>query len=157
MRTHDAVRVTTLVAVAPPRAFALFTEELDLWWRHGPRHRTLGTGGMMQLEPGEGGRLLEHGGVAPLELGRVVVWEPPVRLVLRWRGLLQASEDVMTEVEVGFVAEAEGTRVTIEHRGWDLVPAEQRSRSGLTGYAFEAMLGLWWADLLVALRAAARR
>ena len=62
---------------------------------------------------------------------------------------------MITEVEVRFAAEGAGTRVTIEHRGWDQVPAEQRTRRGLIGPAFAAMVGLWWADLLVPLRTSA--
>ncbi len=38
----DEVEVTTLVAADAELAFAVFTEEIDLWWRHGPRHRTQG-------------------------------------------------------------------------------------------------------------------
>ncbi len=148
MIAGDRVVVTTLVAVAPDVAFAVFTEELDLWWRQGPRYRTQGARSMLRLEAGVGGRLLEYGGAEALELGRVLVWEPSERLVLAWRREL---DDDATEVEVGFVAEGAGTRVTIEHRGWTRVPAGHRSRHGLKGPAFAANLGLWWGDLLVTL------
>jgi hypothetical protein len=46
--------------------------------------------------------------------------------------------------------------VTIEHRGWDRVPAKHPGRGGLMGVAFTGLLGNWWADLLTALRADAR-
>ncbi len=38
MSDDDRVVVTTLVAVDPATAFAVFTEEVDAWWRHGPRN-----------------------------------------------------------------------------------------------------------------------
>ncbi len=49
-----------------------------------------------------------------VELGRVLVWEPPSRLVLDF--YLGSSATQPTGVEVTFTAENEGTRVTIHHR-----------------------------------------
>jgi uncharacterized protein YndB with AHSA1/START domain len=80
----DSARVTAFVAVEPAAAFAIFTEEIDLWWRRGPRFRAADSA--MRLEPGAGGRLVETGGGKATELGRVRVWEPGARLVLEWRG-----------------------------------------------------------------------
>ena len=47
MIAADRVEVTTMVAVEPALAFAVFTEELDLWWRAGPRFRTQGWGDLL--------------------------------------------------------------------------------------------------------------
>jgi uncharacterized protein YndB with AHSA1/START domain len=152
--SSDRVEVTTLVAAGLELTFTVFTEELDLWWRHGPRHRTQGDRSMLRLEAGVGGRLLEYGGVEAVVLGEVLVWDPPRRLVLQWRRGFEEGEG--TEVEVRFAAENAGTRVTIEHRGWDRVPEGHRARQGLVGHAFEAAIGLWWGDLLVSLRARAK-
>lgn len=150
MRATDHVRVTTLVAADPATTFAVFTEEIDQWWRRGPRYRGEGEASVIVLEAGVGGRLLELGaGRREQEIGRVLVWEPSTRLVLGWS---RDGGGVSTEVEVGFVAEADGTRVTIEHRGWDRVPAEQRARQGLIGHAFSDVLGLWWGDLMTGLQ-----
>jgi hypothetical protein len=38
-RNAETARVTTIVAVEPPEAFRVFTEETDAWWRHGVRFR----------------------------------------------------------------------------------------------------------------------
>jgi uncharacterized protein YndB with AHSA1/START domain len=46
----------------------------------------------------------------------VVAWEPPTRLVLRWR---VNPERAPTEVEVCFTPDGDGTRVELDHRGWD--------------------------------------
>ena len=35
----DQATVTVTLAVAPEEAFAIFTQEIDLWWRRGPRLR----------------------------------------------------------------------------------------------------------------------
>ena len=44
-------------------------------------------------------------------------WDPPTRLVLAWNIL--RAEDSPTEVEVRFLPDAAGTRVELEHRGWE--------------------------------------
>jgi len=125
----DAITVTTVVAVDAASAFSIFTDEVDLWWRREPRYRA---GGPMRFEPGVGGRLLEGAADAEIELGRVTTWEPGRRLVLAWTGASQVA-GARTEVEIRFEPEADAsTRVTIEHRGWDAVPARHPARIGLT-------------------------
>ena len=49
-------------------------------------------------------------------------WEPPNRLVLAWN-ILEREGD-LTEVEVQFHPEGDGTRVELEHRGWENVVLE---------------------------------
>jgi hypothetical protein len=157
MSRTDAVTVTTLVAVDPGTAFAVFTDEVDLWWRREPRFRTGARPGAMRFEPGAGGRLprlIEEGERGAIEIAQATAWEPPRRLVVAWR----ASTRVLgaeTEVEVRFDPEGDATRVTIEHRGWDRVPAVHPGRHGAMGLAFEGLVGGFWGDLLTALRARA--
>jgi uncharacterized protein YndB with AHSA1/START domain len=152
----DRIRVTTVVAADPAAAFDLFTAEVDAWWRRGPRFRHgLGRPSAMRFEGGEGGRLLEvytdeAGGA--FEVGRVLSWKPADRLVFEWRAN-SFEPGLVTEVEVRFEAEGSGTRVTVEHRGWDRVPLDHASRHGYgASNAFTAMMGLWWGDLLASLR-----
>jgi uncharacterized protein YndB with AHSA1/START domain len=160
MSATDRIRVTTVVPVDPATAFEVFTDEVDAWWRHGPRFRSGAAGSSrMRFEPGVGGRLLEVRDEArgdAFELGRVRVWKPAELLVFEFRA--QSFEPGQaTEVEVRFEPVAEGTRVVLEHRGWDAIPEDHPSRHGLTGGAFTSMMGLWWADLLVAARSYAAR
>jgi uncharacterized protein YndB with AHSA1/START domain len=156
----DCVRATTIVPADPAEAFALFTTEVDLWWRRGPRFRQgRGRPSVMRFEGGEGGRLVEvytdeAGGA--FEVGRVLTWKPADRLVFEWRGY-NFEPELVTEVEVRFERAERGTRVTLEHRGWDRVPLEHASRHGYgASNAWSAMIGLWWGDLLTSLRAHAR-
>ena len=51
----------------------------------------------------------------------VLVWEPPRRLVLRWR---VNPERRPTAVEVRVTPENGGTRIDLEHRGWDRIADE---------------------------------
>jgi uncharacterized protein YndB with AHSA1/START domain len=157
--SDDNVVVTTRVAVDPARAFEIFTREVDAWWRRGPRFRPGFTRkSVMRIEPGIGGRLLEtyEDGDDVVELGRIRHWEPGARLVLDFRAQNFLPGQV-TEVEVRFEAELDGTRVTLEHRGWSQIPAPHPARHGLSGPAFTAMIGSFWSDLLLALRAHSRR
>jgi uncharacterized protein YndB with AHSA1/START domain len=160
MTNDDCVTVTTRVALDPATAFAVFTEEVDAWWRHGPRFRPgHGRKGVMRFEPGVGGRLLEiydESRDDAFELGRVTVWEPGALLVFDFRARNFAPGQI-TQVEIRFEPEAGGTRITLEHRGWAGIPADHPARHGLEGAAFTAMMGLFWADLLVAARAYAEK
>ncbi len=146
------VFVALRVKAPPERAFAAFVEEIGAWWRpNGLFQTTPRAPGLLAFEPGEGGRLtetLENGKV--FEIGRIGVWEPPVRLVFSWR---QANfpPDLHTEVEVRFEAVGEETRVSVEHRGFDQVP-EGAARHGFPDQALLMRLAEWWRTLLTSYR-----
>ena len=107
------------VPVPPDRAFALFAE-LDGWW---PREYTW-SGSALQLiaiEPRVGGACFERGPFGfECDWGRVLVWDPPRRLALTWQIAFdrtpQPDPARASEVEVRFVSEGNGTRVTLIHR-----------------------------------------
>jgi uncharacterized protein YndB with AHSA1/START domain len=152
----DRATVSVVVAVTPAVAFAVFANEIDLWWRRGPRYRILDRNpGILCLEPRLGGRLFESfpddSGAHVIEVGRVKVWEPPQRLVLTWRaGNFAADEH--TEVEVRFAPSGAGTEVTVQHRGWASLRPGHPARHGLEGAVFSRTIGIWWGDLMSALR-----
>jgi uncharacterized protein YndB with AHSA1/START domain len=161
----DGIRVSTRVAVGVDAAFQIFTEEVDAWWRRGPRFRwNPERDGVVRFEPGEGGRFLEVYDEASgdaFEVGRIQVWDPPKRLVFTFRARAFAPGE-STEVEVRFepasASAGAATDVTIEHRGWDALREDHPARHALDGSAFTNMMGVWWADLLTSARqrAAAR-
>ncbi len=72
------------------------------------------------IEPRIGGRWYELGTDGnECDWGRVLVWEPPTRLVLAWQIDAEWHFDpaFLTEVELRFDAQASGaTEVTLEHR-----------------------------------------
>ena len=111
------------VAVDPPTAFRIFTEEIGEWYRGGRYswnvpEQALG----IEFVPGVGGSLRElHRDGGSYEMGRVLVWEPGRRLVFRYSNV-HLPPDPPTEVEVRFEPVAEGTRVTLEHRGLERMP-----------------------------------
>jgi uncharacterized protein YndB with AHSA1/START domain len=154
-RVGDKARVTTFVAAAPARAFAVFTEETDLWWRRGMKYRFgHARRGTLSFEPGPGGRLFEAYSDAPgdvFEVGKVLVWEPGARLVFEWR-LTNFAPGERTEVEILFEATDDGTRVTLEHRGWSALPQDHPARHGQSVVEHVARVGRWWGDLFLDLR-----
>jgi uncharacterized protein YndB with AHSA1/START domain len=152
----DQAKVSVFVAVKPADAFAVFTEETDLWWRRGLKYRLAGRRpGVLCFEPGVGGRLFEsfetESGTQMYEAGRITVWEPPRRLVVKWRNANFASNE-STELEVLFEPSGTGTRVTVNHRGWAALRPDHPARHGLEGAAFSRMIGLWWSDQMTSLR-----
>jgi uncharacterized protein YndB with AHSA1/START domain len=160
LSSPDSVRVSTVVAVDPVTAFEAFTGDVDRWWKRTLRHRFApGQEGILRFEPGPGGRLVETWGPGPedaFEVGRVLAWEPGRRLVFEFRFTSFAPGEA-TEVEVRFEPEGDGTRVSLEHRGWDRLRPDHPARGGLEGGAFVTLVGLYWGDLLTAARAHAER
>jgi hypothetical protein len=73
------------VALDPATAFAVFTEEINRWWRPGPinwndSRRAVG----IRIEPSVGGRWIEVYNETTgesFECGRITVWEPDTRFV----------------------------------------------------------------------------
>lgn len=155
----DKARVTVRVAAPREIAFSVFTEEIDGWWRHGKKFR-MGEPSVMSLEPRPHGKLQETvrtaSGHHVYDLGEVLVWQPPERLVLSWRAVNFGPSDPSTEVEVTFERavgySGEGTLVTVEHRGWDKVRPDHPVRHGQAPSVFIVAMARWWGDLMSSLR-----
>jgi uncharacterized protein YndB with AHSA1/START domain len=144
-------RVLVALRVAAPagRTFAAFTGEIGEWWRPNALFRfTDRAGGRLAFEPDPPERLVEIADDGErFEIGPVTVWEPPHRLVFGWR---QAGfpAGASTEVSVRFDPVEDGTRVTVEHFGWDAIPRETAARHGFPLDAFQQRLAEWWQLLL---------
>ena len=117
--TPTPVRRAVTVAAPPARAFEVFTSRIGSWW---PRSHHIGAvePETVVIEPRQGGRWFER---APdgteCEVGKVLVWDPPGRLVLGWQLTAEWKFDpgLITEVEVRFTPDGQGsTRVELEHR-----------------------------------------
>jgi uncharacterized protein YndB with AHSA1/START domain len=145
--------VALRVKATPERAFEAFVGEIGAWWRTNPLFAfTPRDPGLIAFEPGEGGRLIETLSTGKVfEIGRIRAWEPPSRLVFGWRQAAFApGQD--TEVEVRFEPVGGETRVTVEHFGWDSVPADHVARHGFTNALFLTRHGEWWRSLLASYR-----
>ena len=150
------VLVAVRVAVPPKEAFDKFTREIAAWWRPNALFRfTDGPSGRLAFEPGAGGRLIETGDDGTVfEIGRIRVWEPPARLVVGWRQASFAAGQE-TELHVRFDPLGGGTRVTVEHWGWDTIPPGHAARHGFPLDVFQLRLAEWWQALLASWKARA--
>jgi len=113
------VRKSVRVGAPPERAFKVFTDGIARWW---PKTHHIGAADLdaLVIEPKAGGRWYERGvDGSECDVGKVLVWEPPARLVLAWQLTADWKFDpsLITEVEVQFIADgANATRVELEHR-----------------------------------------
>ncbi len=126
MSNAHATSVETSIVVEAPldHAFSVFTEDIGSWWP--PEHHILQSElAEMVFEPHQGGHVYDRGvDGGECRWARVLVYEPPRRVVFSWDVSLawQIENDPRkaSEVEVTFAAEAPGrTRVTLEHRHID--------------------------------------
>jgi len=115
------------VACGVEHAFGTWTERTSTWWP--TSHTVAGEPGLEVIfEPVVGGRIFERTADGrEADWGRILAWDPPRRLVYEWH-LRQDRADA-TEVDIRFEAAPEGgTRVTIEHRGWERLGARGPDR-----------------------------
>jgi hypothetical protein len=105
------VRRAVTVQANQAKAFEIFTAGFGRWWRR--------TGA------GIGGRWYEIGeDDVQTDWGRVLAWEPNGRLLLAWQigADWRFDPDLVTEVEVRFIAEGPNTtRVELEHRNLERI------------------------------------
>ena len=149
MNTRDVVRVQTLVRLGPAEAFRRFTDEIDVWWRRGSRFRWLTRGGTLRFVDG---MLVEESDGERFVVGRVTEWQPGEHLAFEWRAPT-FSDGETTQVDVRFQSEEHGTRVSVEHSGWNAIRSDHPARRNTgTTSAFSGLFGLYWADLLGSFR-----
>ena len=130
------IRRSVTVGRSTEAAFALFTERLATWWPLATHSYGGDEAETAAFEPRVGGRVYERQrDGSERDWGEVRVWEPPRRFVLAW--------DICrpTEVEVWFVPVDGGTRVELEHRGWENVREQPRERHESYARGWDQVLG----------------
>jgi uncharacterized protein YndB with AHSA1/START domain len=133
MTIHKAIRVER----PPELSFKVFCEQIGQWWPKGPSF-----GGKnlidMFIESRVGGRFYEvYDDGTEFEIGRVTMYQPPAVVAFTWRA---PSWEVATQVEVRFIAEGNGTRVELNHSGWEQTPEVLEFRKNYDG-GWDMMLG----------------
>lgn len=121
MAETTSSEVTKSLTVRAPVeiAWRVFTAEIGKWWPLESHKIGAVRAVDAVIEPRAGGRWYERGeDGSSCDWGRVLVWEPPGRLVLTWEITADWKHDpgLKTEVEVTFAASEEGTRVSLVHR-----------------------------------------
>jgi uncharacterized protein YndB with AHSA1/START domain len=136
VNTIAPVTKEVVVNVSAEKAFRVFTAGIDSWW---PRQHHIGSAPLRRtmIEPREGGRWYsESEDDTECDIGKVLVWDPPRRLLLSWQinGQWKFDPAFVTEVEVTFSdAGANRTTVTVEHRNLE--------RYGAAAQAIREMIG----------------
>jgi uncharacterized protein YndB with AHSA1/START domain len=151
--TPSKVYLALRVPASPERAFEAFTQEIGSWWQPDALYPLTRQGdGRLSFEPGPGGRLITTSADGEVfEIGRVSVWEPGRRLVFSWRQeSYPAGQE--TEVEVHFEPVGRETRVSLEHRAWDLIPRRSAARHGFPEAVTLEHVARWWRASLEHLR-----
>ncbi len=125
MSTQSAttpVHASVIVEAPIERAFSVFTDDIGSWWSS-DHHILESELAEMVFEPRAGGHIYDRGvDGSECRWARVLVYEPPTRVVFSWdinaQWKLETDPERTSEVEVTFVAEGpERTRVELEHRG----------------------------------------
>jgi uncharacterized protein YndB with AHSA1/START domain len=138
----EAVRKTVTVDCTVEEAFRVFTTDAVSWWPLASHSINGEAVQQIVFEGREGGGVYEV--TADGDRGHwatVLTWDPPFRLVLAWNILRR--EVVPTEVEVSFFPDGDGTRVELEHRGWDAVAEEAEAKRENYDTGWKQVLGFY--------------
>ncbi|RTL63074.1 MAG: ATPase [Pseudonocardiaceae bacterium] len=135
---------TVSLAVPVERAFAVFTGSINTWW---PHQFHIGHADVEEvvLEPRVGGRWYERGvDGSECDWGRVLLWEPPHRLVFTWQinGSWQFDPDPehASEIEVVFRPDGSGSVVDVEHRLFERLDGGRAINEAINGGGGWALL-----------------
>ncbi len=123
-QTGLVISKSAVVPATPERAFEVFTEEIATWWPY-KTHSVEGSSEgdtapqTVVFETGPNGRMYEI-----MSTGEEAHWAerrrlgpaPPVRPRVEGE---PEGRSATTEVEVRFTPEGDGTRVELEHRGFE--------------------------------------
>lgn len=129
---------TVRLRVPVNRAFEVFTGSVNAWWPH-EYHIGRADVAEVVLEDGVGGRWFERGvDGSECDWGRVLVWEPPHRLVFTWQinGSWQFDPDPAkaSEIEARFTATGpQESLVEVEHRYFDRLDGGQAINDAING------------------------
>jgi uncharacterized protein YndB with AHSA1/START domain len=122
-----AINKTITVDASVETAFETFTSQMGSWWPIQTHSILEDRVEKIVFDEREGGRVYERAeNGEEADWADVLEWEPPARFVLRWR---VNPERGPTEVEVRFHPDGGGTRVELEHRGWDQI-GDAEGRAG---------------------------
>lgn len=134
----SAITVRKRLEVDAPcaHAFHVFTSEFDSWW---PPSHHIGKADLLAavIEPIAGGRWYEKGvDGTECDWGRVLVYDPPSRLVLSWhlngQWVYDPDEARASEIDVRFIPDGDDrTIVEFEHRHIERAEFAENLRAGV--------------------------
>ena len=134
----EPLRLAFDVDCSPGHAFETWTARFGSWWP--ASHSVTGRDDLdIVLETRLGGRIFERTPAGEEhDWGEVTIWEPPRRLGYLWH--LRRDRADATDVEIRFLRSGAGTRVEIEHTGWERLGAEGQSWRDRNRGGWESLL-----------------
>jgi len=130
--SEPPIRKELVLPVDPARAFDVLTTRIAAWW---PRvtHSVGGETVEVTLDGRIGGEIAEttRDGVRHV-WGTITAWEPPNRLVSSWHPGHPAED--ATELEIRVEPHGAGSRLVLEHRGWERGAWSEQRASYETGW-----------------------
>lgn len=155
MTEASVVRHQVVVAGPPERAFAAFTDRMG---EFKPKEHNLMSSPIVSttFEPRVGGHIVDRAeDGSECRWARVLVYEPPARLVFSWdigpTWQLESDPANASEVEVRFYRDGDRTRVELEHRHLDRHgPGWESVRDGVDDVQGWPLYLAKYAELLVA-------
>lgn len=125
------IRKSIVVRAPIERAFEVFTAELATWWPLETYSVNEATARTVTLEGWPGGRVYETTASGAESIwGTVTAWEPPSRVAFTWHP--GREPDTAQDVDVRFTEARAGTRVELEHRGWEKLV--EHAAEAVSGY-----------------------
>ena len=140
------IRKSIKVERPPQISFRVFCEAISEWWPKGPSFNGKLLTGMI-IDGRVGGRFYErYADGTEYEIGRVTAYQPPDLVAFTWRA---PSWELPTQVEIRFNAEGSGTRVELEHSGWEQTEKIHETRKSYDS-GWEFVLGHYLTHLTMA-------
>ena len=128
------IRKSIQVERSPEISFKVFCEEIGAWWPGGFG----GKDTKLAMELRVGGRFFEkRTDGTEYEIGRLTAYQPPRVVAFSWRA---PSWEVTTQVEVRFIPAGNGTRIELEHRGFEQDAKVRENRKSYDG-GWDLVLG----------------
>ena len=140
--TFTPIRRVVTVKASPEQAFRRFTAELGSWWPLASHSVGQADALSVEIEGRVGGRIVEHirGGRESV-WGTVTLWEPPHRVAFTWHPGDDPARAL--DVEVRYAAGGDGTRVELEHRGFERLGKDARMARRGYPLGWSYVLGLY--------------
>ena len=134
---NEPIRQSVVVDCPIEDAFELFTAQLSEWWPLASHSLSSDRAESCVMEPWPGGRVYErtHAG-EERDWGWVTRWDPPDGISFAWH----PDGDFTGEVDIDFCVEADGTRVTLIHTGWERAGVEACALASFAHFVCEQMV-----------------
>ena len=123
----EPINTSVTVRRSPEDAFRIFTREMGSWWPLRAFSMAEDTEGRVKaesvvFEERAGGRVYEvMSDGTEGTWATILAWDPPRSFILAWKPNL--TDNPPTELEITFTPDDDGTRIALEHRGWERLGA----------------------------------